>query len=268
MKIRNLSLLLFGILAVSLLTGCEANNGGTTVDAATTSSGSSTSSTPSFTPPDPAAKAAIDAKTAAADEAKAKTASADSDKAAQATGANGLSATAAPGATAPKNGEKVVVMDTNLGRIVFRLFHDKAPKTVANFEKLTEKKFYDGTKFHRVIPDFMIQGGDPNTKTGQGQPGTGGPGYTIDDEFNDTSHTRGIVSMAHTGAPNSAGSQFFICVGNPTFLDGKYAAFGQVIQGMDVADKIVALPRNAQDMPGPDEAVMKTVTLQTWPLKK
>jgi peptidyl-prolyl cis-trans isomerase B (cyclophilin B) len=177
----------------------------------------------------------------------------------------------------PKAGEKVAVITTNYGQIIFKFLPKKAPKTVANFETLAGKKFYDETRFHRVIPGFMIQGGDPNTRPGgeaNGPPGTGGPGYTIKDEFNDTHHERGIVSMAHTGQPDSAGSQFFICVGDEGFLDNKYAAFGKVVKGMNVVDKIVGLPKG--DWPNPqmgdrpnqgNEAIVKSVRIETWPLK-
>jgi len=176
--------------------------------------------------------------------------------------------TAAPGATAPKKGEKVAVIDTSFGRIVLKFFPKLAPGHVANFEKLASKGFYDQTTFHRVIPGFMIQGGDPYTKPGAtGQPGTGGPGYTIPAEFNSTHHSRGILSMARSQDPNSAGSQFFITVADATSLDNQYTVFGQVVQGMDVVDKIVSLPRNASDMPTPKSAVMKKVRIKTWPVK-
>jgi len=176
--------------------------------------------------------------------------------------------TGAPGATAPKTGDKVAVIDTNYGRIVLKFFSSLAPGHVKNFETLAKKGFYDGTTFHRVIPGFMIQGGDPNTKPGAtGRPGTGGPGYQIKAEFNDTHHARGILSMARSQDPDSAGSQFFITVGDAGFLDHQYTAFGQVVQGMDVVDKIVALPRDPQDMPTPKSAVMKKVRVVTWPVK-
>jgi len=172
----------------------------------------------------------------------------------------------------PKDGEKVAVIETTQGQIVFRFFSKKAPNTVDNFQKLANKKFYDGTKFHRVIPQFMIQGGDPNTKPGgeaNGGPGQGGPGYQIKAEFNDTHHDVGIVSMARSNDPDSAGSQFFICVADAGFLDGKYTAFGKVVKGMDVVNKIVNLPRDSNDMPNPGhESVMKSVRIATWPLKK
>lgn len=176
--------------------------------------------------------------------------------------------TGAPGATPPAAGEKVAVIDTNFGRIVLKFFRDLAPGHVKNFEKLATKGFYDKTTFHRVIPGFMIQGGDPNTKPGAtGQPGTGGPGYMINAEFNNKHHSRGILSMARSQDVNSAGSQFFITVGDAGFLDHQYTAFGQVVQGMDVVDKIVALPRDPQDMPTPKSAVMTKVRIASWPVK-
>ncbi|MCD6499731.1 MAG: peptidylprolyl isomerase [Deltaproteobacteria bacterium] len=148
-------------------------------------------------------------------------------------------------------------VETKFGTITIEFFTDKAPGHVENFLTLARKNFYDGTTFHRVIPKFMIQGGCPNTKSGaSGAPGTGGPGYNIDAEFNDVSHQRGIVSMARSADPNSAGSQFFIVVGDSTFLDGQYSAFGRVVSGMEVADQIVAQPRDAHDMPN-DRVEMK-----------
>ncbi|MDH4184557.1 MAG: peptidylprolyl isomerase, partial [Nitrospinota bacterium] len=122
--------------------------------------------------------------------------------------------------------------------------------------------FYDGTTFHRVIPGFMIQGGDPNSKDAGNRSlhGTGGPGYTVPAEFNARSHKRGIVSMARSQSPDSAGSQFFICVADSVFLDGKYTVFGEVVEGMDVADKIVAEPRDRND--NPDNRVEMTITLE------
>ncbi len=176
--------------------------------------------------------------------------------------------TAAPGATPPKAGEKVAVIDTNFGRIVLKFFSNLAPGHVKNFEKLAGKGFYDGTSFHRVIPGFMIQGGDPNTKPGAtGAPGTGGPGYMINAEFSSFHHSRGILSMARSSDPNSAGSQFFITVADAAFLDHQYTVFGQVVQGMDVVDKIVNLPKDGQDMPTPKSAVMKKVKITSWPVK-
>jgi peptidyl-prolyl cis-trans isomerase B (cyclophilin B) len=161
------------------------------------------------------------------------------------------------------------VITTNLGRIVLKFFPDVAPGHVANYVKLAKKGFYDGTKFHRVIPGFMIQGGDPNTKgADRSTYGQGGPGYTIKAEFNGTPHTRGILSMARTQDPDTAGSQFFICVADVHQLDNQYTVFGEVVDGMDVVDKIVNLPRDENDDPNRGhEAVMKSVKLEKWPLK-
>ena len=142
------------------------------------------------------------------------------------------------------------IIETNLGTIVFKLLSDLAPETVRNFVKLATDGFYNGTLFHRVIPGFMIQGGDPNTKNGNKNTwGTGGPGYTIKAEFSSKSHHRGIVSMARAQDPNSAGSQFFIVTTDSTFLDRQYTVFGEVIEGMDIADKIVNLQRDRNDCP-------------------
>ena len=141
-------------------------------------------------------------------------------------------------------------IETNFGNIVIELFPNIAPETVRNFTKLAKSNFYDGTLFHRVIPGFMIQGGDPNTKKpDKNNWGMGGPGYTIKAEFSSRSHLRGIVSMARAMDPNSAGSQFYIVTTDSTFLDRQYTVFGQVKQGMDVADKIVNLPRDKNDCP-------------------
>jgi peptidyl-prolyl cis-trans isomerase B (cyclophilin B) len=144
------------------------------------------------------------------------------------------------------------VIDTKFGAIEIELLPEKAPGHVENFLTLARKGFYDGTTFHRVIPGFMIQGGDPNTKDPKGpraKHGIGGPGYTIKAEFNDTSHARGVVSMARAQDPNSAGSQFFICVADARFLDRQYSAFARVVRGMEVADKIVNAPRDGNDNP-------------------
>lgn len=143
-----------------------------------------------------------------------------------------------------------VIIETNLGKMVFKLLPDLAPETVRNFEKLARSGFYNGTLFHRVIPSFMIQGGDPNTKNpDKSKWGTGGPGHTVKAEFNSKSHLRGVVSMARATDPDSAGSQFFIVTTDSTFLDRQYTAFGEVIEGMDVADKIVKLQRDGNDCP-------------------
>ena len=153
------------------------------------------------------------------------------------------------------------IVNTNLGNIQFELLSDVAPETVRNFIKLAKSGFYDGTLFHRVIPKFMIQGGDPNTKESDKSTwGTGGPGYNIKAEFNSRSHLRGIVSMARSSDPDSAGSQFFIVTSDSTFLDREYTVFGQVADGMEVADKIVNLPRDGNDCPL-QEAKMLQVTI-------
>ena len=153
------------------------------------------------------------------------------------------------------------VVNTNLGNIQFELLSDIAPETVRNFIKLAKSGFYDGTLFHRVIPKFMIQGGDPNTKEADKSTwGTGGPGYNIKAEFSSRSHLRGIVSMARSSDPDSAGSQFFIVTSDSTFLDKQYTVFGEVTEGMEVADKIVNLPRDGNDCPK-QEAKMLQVTI-------
>jgi len=141
-------------------------------------------------------------------------------------------------------------IETNFGKISFKLMPELAPETVRNFEKLAKEGFYNGTLFHRVIPGFMIQGGDPNTKTdNKSSWGMGGPGYNINAEFSSRSHLRGIVSMARSQDPNSAGSQFFIVTADSTFLDRQYTVFAEVVEGIDVADKIVNLERDGNDCP-------------------
>lgn len=136
-----------------------------------------------------------------------------------------------------------VIMETDSGTIVLELFPKEAPVTVENFLKLVNQKFYDGLIFHRVIPGFMIQGGDPKGN------GSGGPGWTIQGEFGARKHILGTLSMARTADPNSAGSQFFICVASAPHLDGQYAAFGQAISGAEVAVKISTVPRDGMDKP-------------------
>lgn len=156
----------------------------------------------------------------------------------------------------------VTITMSNDEKIVIELEPTVAPNTVANFISLVEEGFYDGLIFHRVIPDFMIQGGDPSGN------GTGGPGYSIDGEFssngwdNSLKHERGVISMARSQDPNSAGSQFFIMVKETTDLDGKYAAFGKVIEGMETVDAIVAAERDATDKPLEDQQ-MKKVEVDT-----
>jgi peptidyl-prolyl cis-trans isomerase B (cyclophilin B) len=133
---------------------------------------------------------------------------------------------------------------------------DVAPKTVENFKKLASSGFYDGTAFHRIIKGFMIQGGCPNTKPGgRGTPGTGGPGYQIKAEFNARPHVRGVVSMARSADPDSAGSQFFICHGDARFLDRKYTAFGALVAGDDVLELIANVPTGGSEKSTPVERV-------------
>ena len=152
--------------------------------------------------------------------------------------------------TAVVSAQEIAVIETKFGKIEMEFFEDKAPGHVKNFKDLAKKGFYDGTIFHRVIPGFMVQGGDPNTKSDdRSNHGMGGPGYSIKAEFNDTPHKRGILSMARSQDPNSAGSQFFIVVKDAAFLDGQYTAFGKVLSGMTVADQIVNAPRDRRDNP-------------------
>ena len=152
--------------------------------------------------------------------------------------------------TAVVSAQEIAVIETKFGKIEIQFFEDRAPGHVKNFKDLTKKGFYDGTIFHRVIPGFMIQGGDPNTKSDdRSNHGMGGPGYSIKAEFNDTPHKRGILSMARSQDPNSAGSQFYIVVKDSAFLDGKYTAFGKVLSGMTVADQIVNAPKDRRDNP-------------------
>ena len=136
--------------------------------------------------------------------------------------------------------KEVAVIKTDAGEMVVEFWPDIAPKTVENFKKLAKEKFYDGTAFHRIIKGFMIQGGDPKTKDASKEMewGTGDPGYKIKAEFNEKKHQLGVLSMARGGDPDSAGCQFFICLGDAAFLDGKYTAFGKVIKGEDVLKKL------------------------------
>ena len=157
---------------------------------------------------------------------------------------------------------EIAVIETTLGNIEFEFFDDKAPGHVKNFKDLANDEFYNGTIFHRVIPGFMVQGGDPNTKSDdRSTHGTGGPGHTIKAEFNDETHARGIVSMARSQDPDSAGSQFFVVVKDSDFLDGQYTAFGKVTSGMDVADKIVNSPRDSND--NPNERIEMKVSIES-----
>jgi peptidyl-prolyl cis-trans isomerase B (cyclophilin B) len=157
--------------------------------------------------------------------------------------------------------DKVAEMKTTEGTITLRFFPDVAPNHVRNFIDLSEQGFYNGTKFHRVVPGFVIQGGDPNTKSGNPNTwGMGNSGKYVKAEFNSVHHARGILSMARSGDPNSASSQFFICVGDAGFLDNQYTAFGQVTSGMDVVDKIVAAPKRGESPLNP--VVIESITIR------
>ena len=146
--------------------------------------------------------------------------------------------------TPVNSSNEVAVIKTSEGDMVLQFWTDAAPDTVENFKKLARQGFYDGTAFHRIIRGFMIQGGDPNTKdlSKESSYGTGGPGYKVPAEFNERPHIRGVLSMARSADPNSAGSQFFICLGTASSLDHQYTAFGKLIKGLDVLDKIGATP--------------------------
>ena len=155
-----------------------------------------------------------------------------------------------------------VISVENFGEIRFELIPEIAPATVENFVELASEKFFDGTTFHRVIPGFMIQGGDPNSKNRDPRDdGKGGPGFTIEDEFSEVSHTRGMVSMANTGKPNSGGCQFFIVVADTPHLDGGYSLFGRVLEGMEVADRIAAVERDLYGRHGPRDRPLENVVI-------
>jgi cyclophilin family peptidyl-prolyl cis-trans isomerase len=156
---------------------------------------------------------------------------------------------------------KVAEIETTAGTIAVRFFPQVAPNHVKNFIDLSEQGFYDGTRFHRVIPGFMIQGGDPNTKSDDAATwGTGGSGEQVRAEFNPIPHRRGIVSMARSQHPDSASSQFFIVVDDSRFLDNNYTVFGQVVSGMEVADAIVAAPRRGETPVNP--AAIQRITIR------
>ena len=175
--------------------------------------------------------------------------------------ATATAAEKAPAVQPPTDKGPKAIIKTKFGEIEIKLFPDKAPRHVENFIKLAKSGFYNGTIFHRVIPGFMIQGGDPNTKDLNKKElyGMGGPGHSVKAEFNDIPHKRGIVSMARSNDPDSAGSQFFIVVEDSPFLDGKYTVFGQVVKGIGFADKIVMQPRDARDNPA--DRIEMTVTV-------
>lgn len=156
-----------------------------------------------------------------------------------------------------KMSETKAVIETKFGSIELKFFPEVAPNHVSNFIELAKKGFYDGTTFHRVIPGFMIQGGDPNTTSpDKSKHGMGGPGHTVKAEFNEKLHKRGILSMARAASPDSAGSQFFICVADAPFLDRQYTVFGEVVSGLEAVDKIVSQPRDPRDNPN-DRIEMK-----------
>lgn len=176
-----------------------------------------------------------------------------------------LAADAPAKKAATGSSDEVAILDTSKGRMVIEFWDKDAPKTVANFKKLARQGFFDGTGFHRIIKGFMIQGGDPKSKNPKATDlGTGNPGYTIKDEFNAHHHVKGVISMANSGTPNSAGSQFFIVQGPAAFLDGKYTAFGHVIQGMDVLDAIASVPVAPNPMMGGERSKpLEWVTLKS-----
>ena len=156
------------------------------------------------------------------------------------------------------------IITTKFGDIEVELYSDSAPKTVENFKDLTKKGFYDGLIFHRIVPGFVIQGGDPYTRntTNRSRWGTGGPGWNIRAEFNKNTHKRGVLSMARSQDPDSAGSQFFIVLKDSNFLDGQYTIFGKVKSGMDAVDKIATLKTDHADAPiNPEQAEIIKVTI-------
>ena len=156
--------------------------------------------------------------------------------------------------------EQQAIIRTKLGDIVLKFFPEVAPNHVNNFIELAKKGFYNGTIFHRVVPKFVIQGGDPNSKNpDRSKHGMGDPGYQVKAEFNKKPHRRGTLSMARSAHPDSAGSQFFICVADSSFLDGQYTMFGEVVKGMEVVDKIVSQPRDGND--NPNDRIEMTVDI-------
>ena len=148
------------------------------------------------------------------------------------------------------------IIHTNFGDMTVEFWPDVAPRTVENFLKLSREKFYDGTAFHRVIKGFMIQGGCPNSKIGaRGMPGTGSPGYQIKAEFNNRAHVKGVLSMARSADPDSAGSQFFVCHGDASFLNNKYTAFGKLVAGEETLNKIANIRCVGMERSTPTERV-------------
>jgi len=146
--------------------------------------------------------------------------------------------------------QTTATIETKFGKISLKFSPEAAPNHVNSFIELANDGFYDGTTFHRIVPGFVIQGGDPNTKsTDRSKHGMGGPGFTLKAEFSSLPHKRGTLSMARAAHPDSAGSQFFICVADAPFLDGEYTVFGEVVEGMEVVDKIVSQPKDQRDNP-------------------
>ena len=146
--------------------------------------------------------------------------------------------------------QTTAIIETKFGEITLRFFPEVAPNHVNSFIELARDGFYDGTTFHRIVPGFVIQGGDPNTKSNdRSRHGMGGPCFNLKAEFSKLPHKRGTLSMARAANPDSAGSQFFICVADAPFLDGEYTVFGEVVKGMDVVDKIVSQPKDQRDNP-------------------
>lgn len=189
----------------------------------------------------------------------------------------GSSPTVQPIHKEPVEGEEVAVLDTEKGKIVLMFYPERAPKHVENFKDLVRKGFYDGTRFHRTIPGFMIQGGDPNSKDTEKSETWGMGGYlengaerNVPAEFNDINHIRGILSMARGNDPNSASSQFFIMHVDSPHLNGQYSAFGRVLSGQEAVDAIVMTPtKDANGTVFPTRAfILKKATIETWPLKE
>ena len=228
-------------LCAGLITGCQDKPSG--------GAGSAPASAPAKTnlPPNAASNASSAAPTTTAPAAT------NAPAAAPATNA------AATPAAAPDTANQVAVIKTSMGEMVAEFWPDVAPKTVENFKKLAKDGFYDGTCFHRIIKGFMIQGGDPLTKDASKEAmwGTGDPGYKIKAEFNSRLHQRGVLSMARSQSPDSAGSQFFICLGDAAFLDHQYTAFGKVIKGDDVLGKIGDVPCVARGEPSPSKPTVR-----------
>lgn len=177
--------------------------------------------------------------------------------------------------TAPEDGDDVAVLETGMGKIVVMFFPERAPMTVDNFKNLATNGFYNGTRFHRCIADFMIQGGDPNSKDldkaaswGMGGNVVEGVEKTLPNEVNDVRHLRGVLSMANSGAPETASSQFFIVQKDSAHLDGGYTAFGKVVEGMDIVDKIVATgdPADNGKVEPKNAVLLKSVSIEKWPL--